>query len=296
MFVSIVAVLIMTAAMAIPQAAEAQGRGRPKTPKTEKPRGSSVAEPSSPATDPVPDFQAPVAPSSQFGVWLDDASAATAGEGSFSIGVGHWRMTDMSQTNFPMLGAGVGLTDRMQVAASVPFYRTDFQATTARGLDDVYFGAKYTIVDPTLTVSEVGLAIGSVVEVLSAGTPGGRIHFAVPVSVEVRRFPFRFYASGGYFTRGAVFGGGAVEWTAPAGLALTGTITQSYSLVDTVVSDPFAPRQRADVSVGVAHPFSGAAAGYVNVGRSLVSVEQGGTSLALSGGVSLRFRSARSTP
>ena len=70
-----------------------------------------------------------------------------------------------------MLGMGMGLSDRLQVSASVPFYRTSYAGATYSGLDDMYFGAKYTIVDPTLTLSEFGLAVNPLVEVLSAGKP-----------------------------------------------------------------------------------------------------------------------------
>jgi hypothetical protein len=48
-------------------------------------------------------------------------------------------------------------------------------------------------------------------------------------------------------------------------------------------------RQRLDVSLGVAYPLATSAATFVSVGRSLTSIEEGGTRLALSGGISLRF-------
>ena len=68
---------------------------------------------------------------------------------------------------------------------------------------------------------------------------------------------------------------------------------QSYSLKDDAVLDSMGiGRQRTDVSFGVAHPLGTMAATFVNVRRSLTSVEEGGTSLALSGGIS--FRSAPS--
>jgi len=37
-----------------------------------------------------------------------------------------------------MMSAGVGITDRAQLTASVPFYQTSSQGTSTRGLDDVY--------------------------------------------------------------------------------------------------------------------------------------------------------------
>ena len=197
----------------------------------------------------------------------------------------------MSQANVPMLGAGIGITDRLQMSASVPFYNVRYEGGTARGLDDVYLGAKYTLIDPTLTISEFGLAVSPVVEILSAGAPGGRVHFAIPVSMEVRRAPFRVYGSAGYFTRGSVFTGGALEWTTPPRLIVTGVLTQSYSMTADPVLDGLAVgRQRVDVMGSAAYPLGALAAAYASVGRSLSSLEEGGTSLALSGGVSLRFQ------
>jgi hypothetical protein len=195
-----------------------------------------------------------------------------------------------------MVGVGIGVTDRMQVAASVPFYRASYEGGSASGMDDVYLSGKYTIIDPTLTLSEFGLAISPTIELLSAGSPDGRVHFAIPVSVELRRLPFRVYGSAGLFTRGSFFSGAALEWSSPGGMVLSGALTQSYSLKDDAVLDSMGiGRQRMDVSLGVAHQLGTMAAAFVNVGRSLTSVEEGGTSLALSGGVSFRF-SATTNP
>jgi hypothetical protein len=199
-------------------------------------------------------------------------------------------MLGSSQTDLPMLGVEIGVSDRMQVSGSVPFYRAHYEGGTASGMDDVYLGAKYTLVDPTLTLSEFGLAISPTMEVLSWDNPDGRIHLAIPVSVELRRQPFRVYGSAGMFTRGSFFSGAALEWSSPLGAVLTGSVTQSYSLKDDAVLDSLGiGRQRLDVSLGVAYPLGTRAATFGNVGRSLSSVEEGGTSLALSGGISFRF-------
>jgi hypothetical protein len=232
----------------------------------------------------------PVSSYRQFGSWLDDASASSRGEGYTSIAIGHWRMMGSSQTNIPMLGVGMGLSDRLQVSASVPFYRARYEGGSVSGMDDVYVGAKYTLVDPTLTLSEFGLAISPTMEYLSSGDPDGRVHFAIPVSVELRRQPFRMYGSAGVFTRGSFFSGAALEWAMPVGAVVTGSLTQSYSLKEDAVLDSLGiGRQRMDASLGVAYPFGTMAATFINVGRSLTSMEEGGTSLALSGGISVRF-------
>ena len=293
------AILIAGLVLAFPVHSQAQGNGRPKGPRngttaapvptTSSP--TSTAPTTGTATGATPaDLAASTITFRQFGSWLDDASAATAGQGYMSIGVGYWRLSGVSQINMPMLGAGLGVTDRVQVSASVPFYNVRYEGGSTRGLDDVYLGAKYTLVDPTLTVSEFGLAVSPVVEVLSPGVPDGRVHFAVPVSMELRRSPFRIYGSAGYFTRGSVFTGGALEWTTPAWLVLTGMLTQSYSVKDDPVLDGLlVGRQQVDVMGSAAYPLGTRAAAYASVGRSLRSPYNGGTRLALSGGVSFRF-------
>jgi hypothetical protein len=276
-----IGVLFATIGITMPAVVLAQGNGRPKTAKP-------VA-----TTSPASGTLAPATTFPQFGSWLDDASAAAKGEGAISIGAGYWRLAGMTQTNMPMLGGAIGVTDRLQVSASVPFYRASASTWSARGVDDMYLSAKYTVLDPTLTVSEFGLALSPVVEVLSADAPDGRVHFALPVSVEIRRLPFRMYGSAGYFTRGAVFGGGAIEWTAPVGVSFTGNVMQSYSVEQPVLPDGMvASRRHVDVGVGAAAPLGARASVYANVGRSLTSVDAGGASLAVSGGLAVRFSAA----
>ncbi|MGH9348360.1 MAG: hypothetical protein ACRD26_13965 [Vicinamibacterales bacterium] len=76
-----------------------------------------------------------------------------------------------------------------------------------------------------------------VLEVVSSGTADGRIHVALPVSIELRRQPYRMYGSAGYFSRGSFFSRGAIEWGTSSGVVLTDALTQSYSLKDDVLLD-----------------------------------------------------------
>lgn len=279
-FPLIAGALVAAVALGAPLQARAQGNGRPKGPRATTPTTTTTSTATTPST---------VTTYPQFGAWLDDASALGTGDGSASIGAGYWRLDGMTQTNVPMLSGAIGVTDRMHVSASVPFYRIAAPAVSAHGLDDVYLSAKYMLLDPTLTVSEVGLAISPVVEILSADAIDGRVHFALPVSVELRRMPFRVYGSAGYFTRGALFGGGAMEWTSAGGISVTGAFMQSYS---TKISTIGQERSHADVSMGLSAPVAGAMSMYGSIGRSLTSVESGGASLAVTGGVSFRFSAA----
>lgn len=287
--------LLVAFGLLIPGAAYAQGNGRPKAPRstptttTPSSSGTSASTISDGTVGSVSSFR-------QFGSWLDDASSSYRGDSYASIGVGYWRLADSSQVNAPMLGMGWGVSDRMQVSASVPFYHTSYGGVSSSGLDDVYFGAKYTIIDPTLTLSEFGLAVNPVMEVLSAGNPDGRVHFALPVNVELRRQPFRMYGSAGYFTRGSVFAGGALEWTGTR-MILTGSLTQSYSTKSDATLDSMGVgRQNVNVSGAVAVPVTDRMAAFVNVGRTLTPIEEGGTRLALSGGISIRFSAISATP
>ena len=294
--------LIVAFGLLIPGAAYAQGNGRPKGPKapssgTSTPSSSGTSAPitttSVSASEPV---VGTVSSYRQFGSWLDDASSSYRGESYASVGVGYWLLANSSQVNAPMLGMGWGVSDRMQVSASVPFYHTSYSGTTSSGMDDLYFGAKYTLIDPTLTLSEFGVAVNPVVEVLSAGNPDGRVHFALPVNVELRRQPFRMYGSAGYFTRGSVFAGGALEWTGTR-MIVTGSLTQSYSIKEDLMLDATGVgRQNVNVSGAVAMPVTDRMAAFVNVGRTLTPIEEGGTKLALSGGVSIRFSAVTATP
>jgi hypothetical protein len=288
--IRLTAATFIVAAVSLPIDASAQGngRGRPKAPKNTN-------------TNTQPLEGAPVTPTvsfRQFGSWLDDASGPTPGEGRMGIGIGHWRMPGSSQTNLPMIDVGYGLTSRWQASASVPFYRTTYEGTTYRGLDDMYLSAKFTALDPSQNDAQFGLAVSPVLEVLSSGAPDGRLHYALPVSFELRRAPYRVYGSAGYFSRGSIFTGAAFEWATASGWMLTSALTQSYSTKEDPLSDQLGvSKQRMDVTAGVAYPLADIAAAYVSVGRSLTSLDEGGTSLSIAGGISFRFAGpATSTP
>ena len=97
--------------------------------------------------------------------------------------------------------------------------------------------------------------------------------------------------------RGAAHSSAPPLKTAPRQWIVSGILTQSRSIKSDATLDSLAvSRQRADAMASLAHAIGGSATGYVSVGRSLSSLAEGGTSLALSGGVSLRFSAAKATP
>ena len=267
--------------MALPQIAEAQGRGRPKNPQA--PTDSELTE------------SGPISTSQfrQYGVWLDDATTRAKGGGSAGFGIGYWRGGGASLVDIPILDAQYAVSDRLQLGMSVPFYRSDYLGTTSRGVDDMYFSGKIVLIDPAIQDARFGIAVTPLLEVLSAGFFDDRVHWALPISAEFRATPVRVYGSTGYFSRGAVFGAGAVEWASPLGTSLTFGLTHSTPTSEDTTG---LTGGRSDFSVAIGHSLNDATSAYVGFGRTLSSPDDANkTSLAISGGISFSF-TARSNP
>lgn len=266
--------------LAFPQLAEAQGKGqgRPKNPQASSGTGDGAGTGSTSVS--TSQFR-------QFGVWLDDATTRAAGGGSVGFGFGYWRGAGASLVDMPMLDGSYAITDRFQFGMSVPFYRTEYGGTTARGVDDMYFSGKIVLIDPALKDARFGVAVIPVLEVLSPGFFDDRVHWALPVSAEFRASPVRLYGSTGYFSRGAFFGAGAVEWTSPKGTSLTFSLTHTAPTAEDTTG---VTGGRSDFSVAVGRSLNDATSVYVGVGRTLSSPDEDNkTSLAISGGVSVSF-------
>jgi hypothetical protein len=175
--------------------AEAQGHGRPKRPPLPTAGDTDGAQQVQTGTRGI-SSAAPVF--HQFGAWLDDATGSTRGVGRVSVGTGYWRARDGMLVDLPIFEGSYALTDRLQLAATVPVYRSSYSGLSHSGLDDVYVSGKITVFDASNTTSGGGLAFTPLVEILGAGYSGDRLHWALPVSVEWRRAPVRLYGSAGY--------------------------------------------------------------------------------------------------
>lgn len=265
--------IITAAAVLCAQEATAQSRGgRPKRP---QPVAVAVA---GQTDNTFTSFR-------QYGTWLDDATILTRGEGQVAIGVGYWRMAGGSQISIPTLSAAYGVAPRLQLAASVPFYRASFDGLSMRGLDDVHLSAK--IVARDAAGGGVGIAVSPLIEVLSpAWATGGRIEWAIPGHIEFRAGAMRVYGSAGYFSRGAVFTGAGVEWPGPMLTSMSASLTQSHSLNTGTTSG-----NRIDAAVSVARSVTGTIAAYGTFGRTVSSDAGEGTPLAVAAGLVIRFGS-----
>ena len=285
---AILAIVVLTAA---PAAAQGNGNGhalgRLKH-KSNPPPSSSSPSSTAPAAEAVP-----IVGVRQFGSWLDDASLVEPAHGYASISIGHYRSLGGRQTDFPIVDGAFGLTPRLQVGVSVPYYRLTFNdGTRISGLGDVYLSTKVSIVAPENTERRIGLALSPVLEVLGDPDPvtNARMFWGLPVNVELRRDHYRVYGSGGYFSRGALFGSGAFEVPVHERVIVTGVLAYTRALNEDPGPDTLAlSRIRMDVSGAAAYVLSPSFVLFGSLGRTISAKDVNASSLVMSGGISVSF-------
>jgi len=274
---------VCTALLSLPPLAAAQGnsqhKGRAARPPAAAPAASTPALPAGTGVR-------------NFGAWLDDSSIVDPHSGWAGLSIGFWQSPLGHQVDMPSTDFGYGLSPVVQVGFSMPYYRARYDGgAAASGLGDVYLNAKINVVNAANNARHFGVALIPVLEVLSGLPDGtGRWHWGLPVSAEVQQGPVRVYGTGGYFSRGALFGSGAVEWTSGRGYTLTGSLTHGYSVADDPLSDAIGlNRRRLDVSGSVSKAVAKSIAIYGGVGRTLSRADANSTRLSLSGGVMTFF-------
>lgn len=225
----------------------------------------------------------------QFGTWLDDASLVVPGGAWTAVSFGYFRLADIRQTDFPIVDAGVGLTNRVQFGVTVPYYRIHLPGGTGfGGVGDVYVNSKVSVIDPSANARGFGLALTPLVEILELpDAEGDKVSWGLPVDFEFKAAGHRFYGSTGFFSRGAVFGGGAIEMPVNDRLVVTGALTLMRSLKQDPAAQAIGiPRDRADVTAMASYLVSSAFAAFVGTGRTLGS-NPSATSFMFNAGVSV---------
>ena len=248
-----------------------------------------------PAPSAQPDTQgAPIAGTGvrNFGSWLDDASIQDPGRGWVSIGMNVVKTPGYRVVDLPSIDSGFAVNPRLQVGMSVPYYYANASGDpVARGFGDVYFNAKYQLRAPS--ANRAGFALIPMVEVLSAAPPSGgsRVQWALPASVERQFTHWRAMGSGGYFSRGALFGAGAIEVELSKRVWATGSLSHSYSVRRDDLSAALGfNRSRTDVSGGVSFALRPDVAVYGSLGRTISARDDNSTTLSMSGGVSFGLK------
>lgn len=269
-------------------AAHAQGNGRGNAFGHYK---SAVSAASNPSTA-VAAASIPGTGVRNFGSWLDDASVMDAGSGYVSIGFGLFKTPVYREIDLPTVDSGVAIHRRVQLGMSVPYYRAAVAGTpVGHGFGDVYVSAKIQLREPA--GSGPGFGLIPMIEVLSVAPPdgGSRVTWALPASIEFQRRGWRVFGSAGYFSRGAMFGSGAVEIEASDRLWVTGTISQSYSVRHDDLSAALGlNKARTDVSGGVTFALRPDVAIYTSVGRTISARDDNSATLVFTSGLSLGFR------
>lgn len=287
-----VAALIAAAAPAEAQGrGNAYGRGR-----SGSPSAASAPVPSAPDSGAEADavFLPPGTGVRNFGVWLDDASMLTPGSGWTSVSFGYWKTPLFREVNVPMIDGGVGVLPRLQVGFSVPVYHVNEPGgPMTRGVGDLYLNAKIQLRDPATSARGVGFALVPVLEVLSfqPHPDEGRVQWALPGTVEVRRTAWRLFGSAGYFSRGSLFAAAGAEAALADNLWIVGTITQSHSIKADDLSAALGLTQtRTDVSGGATVAVTPSIAVFGSVGRTLSRADLNSTTFFFTTGLSYSFQ------
>ena len=235
----------------------------------------------------------------EFGTWLDDATVADPQSGWVAVSLGRYQSPTGHQTDFPVVDAALGWSRRLQFGLTVPYSRVSTtEGVHAGGRGDIYLAAKVSVID-RLREHGAAVAITPLVEILSDPDPlkGGRLFWGLPISGEIRFDGFRAYGTGGYFSRGVLFGSAAVEVPATDRLVTTTALTWTRSLAEDAMADALdLSASRVDLTFASAYSFNPSLAVFGSIGRTLSHIDDNGATLTLNGGVALMFARRSATP
>jgi hypothetical protein len=227
-----------------------------------------------------------------FGSWLDDASVMDVGSGFVSVGVGLWKTPAYREIDFPSIDSGYAVHRRVQVGMSVPYFHANEPGgQVARGFGDVYLNAKIQLRAPS--ADRAGFSIIPMVEVLSVAPPSGgsRVNWALPASVELQRKGWRVMGTGGYFSRGALFGSSALEIELSEHAWATGALNYSRSTRQDDLSAALGfSKSRADLSGGLTVLVRPDVSVYGSLGRTISARDSNSATLTAAAGVVFTFK------
>ena len=227
-----------------------------------------------------------------FGSWLDDASVLDPGSGFVSFGFGLWKTPSYRELDLPTVDSGFAVNHRLQVGMTVPYYHaSDTGVAVGHGFGDVYLNAKVQLREPGH--DRFGVGVIPMLEILSVEPLDGssRVQWALPVSVERQMSGWRVMGSGGYFSRGALFGAGALEFELSKRAWLTGALSHSYSTHHDDLSAALGfHKARTDASGGLTFALRPDIAVYGSLGRTISAGDANSASLIASAGISFGLK------
>jgi hypothetical protein len=219
--------------------------------------------------------------------WLDDADLVAAGAMSISLSASHWSGDGVSETDAPAVNAAIGLTDRVQLTAALPYVMADPSAGVVGGFGTAYFSAKFSAYDNRRAGVKVAVAptlelLGSGV-LASLGARDTRAQVGIPVSAEIDRSGRRVYAASGWFSRGVWFAGGGASAQIAGRAALSISFSRSWTTPDEASG---VTRSRAEASGGIAYALTRSISAFASVSTTIATLPDNGAGTTLSGGVS----------
>jgi len=281
-------------ALAVAASATAQGNsgnapGKNKDKKGNAPSSTSLPPPTSTVTGSSPLSTATGASPLS---WVDDASLLEPGSAMLTVSAMRWAGSGISEVDFPIVDAAVGLTKRVQFSATIPRVVGGADTGIVGGLGTSYFSAKIALIDD----AKVRLAVSPLLEILGTGAvqalPEGdsRYQIGVPFSIDAGSGSVRVFAAAGFFTRGAWFAGGGtgVQLSPSMGASLSFTRSWADSGLDGT------PTDRNEISGGVSYFFTPKIAVSGSLGHTIATAPENGAGLTVGGGVT--FILAPSTP
>ncbi len=233
--------------------------------------------------------------------WLDDAETLAPGAVTVSLSVGRAEAPDGGETDLP-LDAAVGVSSRVQVSASLPYYWASYNdGYQSSGRGNTYVACKVKLVDPR--GHTVGLAVAPMLEILSDASVSdttlglSRVNWALPVSVQAGSGRMRVFGTAGYFSRGAIFLAGALEHAVGERTTLTGALSYMYDTSRSDSSDLTGlGRTRLDATVSASVRLKPSLFAFGALGRTISSLDQNGAKLLANAGISYSFTPARPQP
>lgn len=217
--------------------------------------------------------------------WIDDASVIAPGSVWVAVSMMRWHGSGMSETIVPVVDGAIGLTPRVQVAASVP--------RVAGGLGTTFFSAKIAVLDGDTRVFKV--AVAPTLEILdgasmSAAPSGeGRARWGLPVSAQFDRAGSRIYASSGYFSPGIWYAGAGIGRAVGDRLGVSMSFSHAWatSSASSLEVRSLAGPRRSEISGGASYDLKPNIAVFGSMGRSIGIAAEDGAGTTLGFGLSL---------
>jgi hypothetical protein len=291
-FVSAMAGALVALAIAVPSSA--QGKSGGKNPAKGPTRPPSTGGVSAPATTPsAPAVSAsadselvvdvPLATASPF-AWLDDASLIEPGTVWIGLSMIRWQGSGFGQTIGPVVDAALGLSPRVQLAASVP--------RVAGGLGPTFFGAKIAVYEHDARAFKV--AIAPTLEIVDGASmldaPGeGRTRWGLPVSAQIDLGGSRIYASSGYFSPGIWYAGAGVARAVHERVGVSVSVSHAWTRqpAPLLVAAPLGGARRSEMTGGASFDIKPNVAVFGSIGRTIGMAAEDGAGTTVGFGIAV---------